>query len=146
MYVCRGNFKTHEDLTMNTKHLAITLSAIFLILTCYSSFASENKKAGDKSISTIANIMLHLNHYPSPSEKGKLKEIVMNDESPQIKSIATALINLEHKATAGDKAKMEAIINDKSAQTQIRDMAAIIYNLTHKPSSEDKSKLMTMMD
>ena len=131
---------------MNAKLLSYLLTLVFLLMTVSSSFASGDQKSGVNPMSTMANIMLHLNHYPSDSEKQKLKEIVMSSKSEDIKAIATAIINLEHEATSSDKSNMKAIMNKRSADAKVRDMASIVHNLSHKPSSGDKSKLMTMMD
>jgi len=98
------------------------------------------------SIHTMANILMHLNHYPSDSEKTTLQNIA-NDSgsSKNERIIATAMINLHHKATAEDKEKLNKVMNDSSATSNERDMAAIIYNLHHKPTSADKEKLQGMM-
>lgn len=98
------------------------------------------------SIHAMADILMHLNHYPSDSEKATLQKIA-NDggSSENERIIATAMINLHHKATDEDKEKLGKIMHDSSATANERDMAAIIYNLHHKPTSADKEKLQNMM-
>ena len=131
---------------MNAKPLSYLLTFVFLLMTASASFAAGDQKSGANPMSTMANIMLNLNHYPSDSEKQKLKNIVSSSESADIKAIATAILNLEHEATSSDKSRMKVIMNNSGTDAKVRDMASIVYNLSHKPSSGDKSKLMTMMD
>lgn len=109
-------------------------------------FASQVVFAGGNNISTMANIMMHLNHYPSDSEKQTLKGIVDNaSATAHEKTMAQAMINLEHKAVAADKPKLKSVISDGSASSDAKDLASIILNLSHSPSDGDKTRLKKMI-
>lgn len=103
--------------------------------------------AGDnESVKTMANIMMHLNHYPSDNEKNQLGNIAIESNSENIKIIATAMKNLEHSATSSDKQALQKVMNDKDAPENVKQLASIVYNLNHKPSSDDKAQLSTMIN
>jgi len=96
---------------------------------------------GNGNVATMAKIIMHLNHFPSSSEKNDLKKIVSSSSSEHEKTIAQAMINLHHSASSADKKKLKMIMSDGSASAALKDLAGIIYNLNHKPSSSDKQKL-----
>ena len=103
--------------------------------------------AGDaESIKTMANIMMHLNHYPSDSEKSRLQTIVDNSKSQDVRIIATAIKDLHHMATDADKEQLEKVMNDKQASHEIKQLASIVFHVQHHPSSEDKALLSTMIN
>lgn len=113
----------------------------FVIILC-----SQLIFAGEDAISTMATIMLHLNHYPSASEKDTLRKIVNNESATKNEHVlAQAMINLEHYAAPADKPKLEKIMEDKSASANERDLARIIYNIAHTPTAADKQTLQAMM-
>jgi len=129
------------------RHL-ITLAVAFFFVFLGGQFASavSEKASMSKAIQEMAEIMIHLNHHPSDSEKGSLKNIIKNDSTTDWERVlAKAVLNLKHKATASDKKKLNGIMEDQSAPTAVRDLAGIIYNLNHKPTGGDKEKLGKMM-
>lgn len=108
-------------------------------------WASGDHMKGGHGIKTMANIMMHLNHRPSASEKATLRDIINDGASSENeKVLAQAMINLEHRAAAGDVNRLRAVMNDDSATRAERTMAEIILGLNHKPSSSDKDKLRRM--
>lgn len=104
-------------------------------------FAGNNE-----SIKTMANIMMHLNHFPSDSEKRQLMNIRNSADSENVKIIANAMINLQHSAQSADKPLLKQVMNDDKASQNLKTLASIIYNLNHKPTSEDKQQLSTMIN
>lgn len=109
-------------------------------------FFSQAPMAGDDPVSTMANIMMHLEHYPSDSEKKMLKDISMSSTaSKNQKSLATAMINLQHKVSAGDKPALNAIMSDGNASSGEKTLAKVILNLKHMPSSADKTELQKLV-
>ena len=98
------------------------------------------------SMHDMAKIMMHLNHFPSSSEKKVLQKIAESSNSMHEKTIATAMINLQHSASSADKRKLKAIMNDASASADVKALAEIVHNLSHKPSRGDKQRLQAMID
>ena len=108
--------------------------------------SGQSAIAGGDAISTMASIMMNLNHYPSDSEKQTLNGIANNSAASEHERImAQAMINLQHKASDADMPKLKKIMNDDSASADAKDLAGIILNLNHKPSGSDKARLKKMM-
>jgi hypothetical protein len=108
-------------------------------------FLTQPVFAANDAVKTMANILIHLEHYPSDSEKGQLREIVNGSASQAEKDVAQAIINLQHQATDADKKKLSNIMDDSSVPEDVRTLASIVHNLNHKPTSSDKEKLKAMM-
>lgn len=124
---------------MHFKHILLTL--IFSLL-----FIPPTVFAGDnESIKTMANIMMHLNHRPSDSEKQQLSNIAKTTTSDSVRVVATSLINLEHSASDSDKQSLQKVMNDPKADKNVKTLSTIVYNLNHKPSNSDKQQLSTMI-
>jgi len=109
---------------------------------------SSNHSAmdSDDSVKTMANIMMHLNHHPSSSDKKVLGKIAQNSQSKHERTIAQSMMNLQHKASSADKTKLKEIMNDTSATENVRALAQIVHDLSHQPSRNDKHKLQAMID
>jgi len=117
-----------------------------LILMAGLMFGSQPALAASGAVREMAGIMVHLEHFPSDAEKGKLKSIADNMASTVQESVlARAIMNLKHKAAAEDKDKLKQVMDDSSAPAEVRELAGIILNLNHMPSAADKSKLEQMM-
>jgi len=123
-------------------------SRIFL---CFAAMAglmlgAQSALAASQAVREMAGIIVHLEHYPSSDEKGKLKSIADNMASTaQERVLARAIMNLKHKAADEDKDKLKQVMNDAAAPAEVRDLAGIILNMSHMPSAADKSKLEQMM-
>ena len=141
---------------MKKATMSFSLLVVCLFVFSNNSIAGEGHMHGhgsDKSamksgtaVQTMASIMMHLNHFPSDSEKKALRKIAANSSSEHEKTIAGAMINLQHKASSADKAKLKMIMNDSSAPEDVRVLAEIVHNLSHQPSGNDKNKLQAMID
>lgn len=102
--------------------------------------------AGGGAVKTMANILSHLEHYPSDAEKKDLQAIVADKASTSNeKVIAQAMLGLQHKAADADKPKLKAIGADAAATAPEKTLAEIILNLAHSPSASDKEKLAGLM-
>ena len=103
--------------------------------------------AGDaESIKTMANIMIHLNHYPSDSEKSKLQTIADNSKSQDIRIIAIAIKDLRHTPSSADKVQLQKVMDDKQASHELKQLASIVYHVHHHPNSDAKKQLSTMIN
>lgn len=108
-------------------------------------FADAGQAHGGMHLRQMAEVMEHVNHYPSDAEKKELNKIVSDSAATEAeKTIATAIINLQHSASDADKAKLDKIVNDASQPTNIRELARIVRNISHKPSGDDIKKLHSM--
>ena len=86
---------------MKIRILSIVMLFFLTLAFGYNFVFAESK---DNAIKTMAEIMLHLNHYPSGTEKEALKKIVKSDSTSKHEAVlANAIINLQHKVTASDK-------------------------------------------
>lgn len=100
----------------------------------------------DSAISTMAGVVMHLNHHPSDSEKMELKKIIDDKATPENeRELASALMNMNHKVGDADKAKLDQMIGDKSTPADVREMADILVNIQHKPTADDQSRLKKLM-
>lgn len=109
-------------------------------------FVSPNVFAGNaESVKTMANIMMHLNHFPSGAEKQQLDNIVESTDSEDVRTVARAIFNLQHSASDVDKEKLQAVLDNPKAEKDIKTLATIVFNLNHKPTSADKQQLSSMM-
>ena len=123
---------------MIKRNLIAVLSGLCLLLYVASANAEENQQA----LSSMANIMLNLNHYPSDGEKKQLGKFISDMSlSSNVRTIAQAMSNLEHTAKDEDKEKLSAIMKDDAASESEKTLASVIYSVNHKPSSADKEKL-----
>lgn len=102
--------------------------------------------AGTNSEKIMAKILVHLNHYPSDSEKTQLSNILNQSQSTHEKAVATAILNLEHSARSSDKKELKKVMNDSGVNPPLKDIAGVVYRLNHKPSSSDKKLLTAILD
>ena len=121
------------------------LLAILLTLLLYGSvFADETQDSGNP-ISTMATIMLHLNHYPGEEEKMQLNDIISHSKSVEITTIASALLNMRHSVNGEDKEKLQNIMRDNSTSDQARTLAGVLLEINHHPNSSQKETLSALI-
>ncbi len=132
---------------MITRKPHIVIFVILLFLATQSLMADTGMPLDKDAMKQMADIMMHLNHYPSPSEKESLKKISDNASlSAPVRNLAVAMHNLKHKVDPGDKEKLQKIAADESADKHQRALAEIMLGLSHQPSQDDKEKLRKMME
>jgi hypothetical protein len=103
--------------------------------------------AAASPISTMAGIVLHLNHYPGDSEKKTLSTIVNDGHATAgEKVLATALIHMQHKVGSSDARKLTDLKNSVDASEQEKLLADVLLDLAHQPSADDKKRLQSLMD
>jgi hypothetical protein len=108
--------------------------------------ADSEKRMSQQPVQEMAEILMNLNHYPSPSEKETLRGIADSSASDVERILATSILNMRHKINAEDKEKLSQVINDQSAPQNIRDMANIVININHKPSATDMEQLGQILE
>lgn len=103
--------------------------------------------AADSAISTMAGIVMHLNHYPSGSEKETLAGIVHDGHATAgEKTLAAALMNMKHSVGGSDARKLHNLISDDHASKQEKALADVLLGLAHHPSAADKERLQSLMN
>ncbi|MEE8243903.1 MAG: hypothetical protein V3R27_02825 [Pseudomonadales bacterium] len=95
----------------------------------------------DEAVTTMANIVIGLKHFPSDADKAALAAIADGDSSDAEKSVASAIANISHKVTDADKATLAAISADDDASAELRKLAMIVGNLNHMPSADAVASL-----
>jgi len=104
-------------------------------------------QAADSDISTMAGIVMHLNHYPDSGEQEKLAGIVAESQaSAGEKVLAKALGNMRHKVSDSDAGKLRRLQSDANASKQEKELAAILLGIVHHPSDSDKQRLKSLLD
>jgi len=125
------------------KRLLPYLMIIPLTLMANSATAHEDSSP---AISTMAGIVMHLNHYPSDSEKQALQEIIddMHATAGE-RTLAGALKRMQHQVGGDDAEKLMALKNDAQASEAEREFADILLGITHHPSSNDEQRLQNLL-
>jgi len=101
--------------------------------------------AGGSSISTMAGIMMHLNHYPGSSEKQTLANIIRDDRATAgEKILAGALTRMRHSVQGNDATALRSLASDKQANQGERELADILLGISHHPSSSDMQRLQSL--
>jgi len=101
--------------------------------------------AGGSTINTMAGIVMHLQHYPSSSEKQTLVSITQNDQTTTgEKVLAGALMRMQHAVQGADVVALQALVADKQASHNVRELADILLGIKHKPSSSDMRRLKSL--
>jgi len=103
--------------------------------------------AGDSAISAMSEIVMHLQHYPSSSEKQVLANIAQNDHATAgEKVLAGALIRMQHAVQGADAAALRSLVADKEASHGERELADILLGINHKPSASDLKRLKLLLE
>jgi len=103
--------------------------------------------AADSAISTMAGIVMHLNHYPSDSEKETLAGITRDGSATAgEKVLAEALMNMKHSVGGNDARKLHNLISDDHASKQEKALAGVLLGLAHHPSAADKERLQPLIN
>jgi len=110
---------------------------------------SSTTLAAGSAVSTMAAIVMHLDHYPSRSEIEILAGIVHDDHATiGEKTLAGALMHMRHSHRVGgddDTRKLQNMISDDHASKPEKVLADILLGLAHYPSAKDKERLQSLM-
>jgi len=111
------------------------------------SAASQATESWMTPIKRIAEIIHHLNHFPSETEKRDLMMIMENEGmADSVRLIARALRNVNHAVNDNDKPGLKAIQDDATAVQSIRELADILYRFNHQATAQDKQRLEKMLN
>jgi len=101
--------------------------------------------AGGSAISTMAGIVMHLNHYPGNSEKQALANITRDGHATAgEKTLAGALMRMQHSVQGNDATALQSLVSDKQASRDERELADILLGISHHPSSSDMRRLQSL--
>lgn len=123
---------------MNKKNIAALLVIMLMGLTPL--FAQNS------TVSSMAEILSRLNHYPTATDKDVLQRIVADESNAASeRAVAQAMINLQHRASEADKAILAEIHNDNASPDELKILASILMRINHTPSDGDVKQLKTLM-
>lgn len=106
---------------------------------------APNAFAGNSAISSMAEIVMHLNHYPSDSEKQTLANIIHeNHTTAGEKALAGALMRMRHSVQGDDATALRVLLSDKETSNAERELANILLGITHHPSANDMQRLQSL--
>lgn len=127
---------------MRTLQLRRYFTLIAFSLLVPMALAASHDKIDGQPIYTMAEILIHLNHYPSAEEKLKLQEITASTEhTDAVKSIAQAMHDMQHSVSAENMKKLQAIVDSEDADHSVKKLATILMSINHKPDDEAKAML-----
>ncbi len=102
--------------------------------------------AQESAISTMAGIVLHLNHYPSADEKKVLSGIAADTHATAgEKVLAGALARMQHSVGGADATALRALSADTHAGKNARVLADVLLGISHHPSDADKARLKSLL-
>lgn len=100
----------------------------------------------DGAASTMASVLVGLNHYPSADDKAALAVIVADPaSSADEKALAQIISRIAHQASSGDKAALEAMVGGDS-EAAVKTIAKAILATNHKPTAADIAALKGLMN
>ena len=108
-------------------------------------FAALPAWAGQEHVAAMAAMLSHLNHYPSPAEKARLRAIVQDEGSTANERVlARAMINMEHRVKGADAEAVRRVAQDAGASEAERTLAQVLLRLRHMPTAEDRQILQRL--
>jgi hypothetical protein len=124
------------------KFLAVLWLAPFLFMAMISV-----AQAGGSGVAVMAGIAVHLNHYPTDSEKKTLKQIAQDDHATAgEKALAGALMRMQHQVGGTDVKKLRALMADDHASDDEKTLADVLLGINHKATAKDKQRLQALGD
>ena len=102
--------------------------------------------ADTKTIRTLTQITMNLDHHPSDADKAVLATIIGSDDSSEEEAaLAMALANMERKINAADAERLLDIVDDDLSDESARKLAAVLLRINQSPSEEDKLTLTALL-
>ncbi len=98
--------------------------------------------ADDSPASTLAGILIDMNHFPSEAQKEQLTAISDDaDASANLRSIASAIAGIEHTPSAEAQAELNGILISEAASPEEKTLAGAVLRFQHALSVEDRAAL-----
>jgi len=102
--------------------------------------------AHESAISTMAAIVLHLNHYPNAEEKKTLAEIAADMHATAgEKVLAGALARMQHHVDGADADALRALAGNAHTAKGEQVLAKVLLGINHHPSDADKARLKSLL-
>jgi len=109
--------------------------------------ASPMVIAAESSVSEMATIIIHLNHYPTTEDKKVLTNIINGSHATAgEKVIAAALMRMQHSVNDEDADKLRRLAADDSVAEAERELAEIILTIAHHPTKTDIKRLKAVVE
>jgi hypothetical protein len=98
--------------------------------------------ADDSQVSTLANILLEMNHFPNEAQKEQLAALSDDpDVSENLRAIASATAGIEHTPSAEAQATLNGILASEAASPAEKTLAGAVLRFRHELSVEDRAAL-----
>lgn len=102
--------------------------------------------AATAPLNTMAEIVIHMNHYPSESEIATLQVIVDDSHLSRAEHVlAAAVMHFRHRVAGPDLLKLGTLKHNKSATVAEREFADILMDVHHHPSEQAIARLKALM-
>jgi len=99
------------------------------------------------TLSEIATIIMHLNHYPTTDDKKVLTEIAADPQATAgDKIIAGALMRMQHRVEGADADALRKLAVDDATPATEKELATILLGIAHHPSSADAARLKAIAE
>lgn len=126
--------------------IKMRLSLLALLFCVIAAAMAPSAQAASSAIGTMAEIAMHLNHYPGDDEKMKLDAIIADAHaSAGEKALAGALKRMQHQVGGADVNKLRDLMQDGSTSEQEKLLAEVLLGINHKPTEADKERLKSLL-
>ncbi|MGE0623469.1 MAG: hypothetical protein AB7I04_12940 [Pseudomonadales bacterium] len=114
--------------------------AIFVLLITGQPVAADTPVA-----STLADILLTMQHFPSDAQKATLEDIAANEQvEKDLRIIAGAIGNIQHRVPDEERASLQAIVDDPSASEAAKSLASAALGFNHQLSADGRAALTAL--
>jgi len=103
-------------------------------------------QASGSSVGAMAELVMHLNHYPDADGKELLSSIIQDRHSTATeKTLAHALSSMAHEVSGDDLHALKQLQSSTSASSREKELASILIGIAHRPSEADKQRLKVIV-
>lgn len=114
------------------KRLFSTLALALVVVAAVPAIADASP------VSTLAGILIDMNHFPSEAQKEQLAAISDDgDASDNLRAIASAVAGIEHAPSAEAQAELNGILVSEAASPAEKTLAGAVLRFRHAVSVED---------
>ena len=101
--------------------------------------------ADTSAASTLAGILLTMQHFPSEEQKATLETIASDEQvDKDLRIIAGAISNIQHQVPDEEHAALQAIVDDPSASEAAKTLAAAALAFKHQLPAENSTALQAL--
>ncbi|RMH14549.1 MAG: hypothetical protein D6698_12625 [Gammaproteobacteria bacterium] len=119
-----------------------------VIMSLAAFLSTQAIRAGESdSYAKLADILLHVGHYPSAHQRADLRAVMAADDSRVVHAIAMAINNMQHKTIAQeDREQLKTLLESEHVPKQARRLLDVMLKMNHKLSYRNKKELQAVID